>query len=95
MGSGCTDGRPHGVHVSTGQYVVFQGASYLARDISVDEIYSANNGAASISGSSLTDVVFTQLSGGAAPVGTIGMIDSAGHISTTTINSEGQITWSN
>ena len=95
LGPGCTDGRPHGVHVSTGQYVVFQGATYATRDVSVDEVIAAENGAARIAPSSLTDVVFTQLSGAAAPVGTIGLLDDAGHISTTTINSEGQITWGN
>ena len=93
LGTGCTDGRPHGVHVTTGQYVIFQGASYATRDASVDEVVLAQSGAAKIAPSSLTDVVFTQLSGAALPVGTIGLLDDAGHVSATTINSEGQITW--
>lgn len=95
LGTGCTDGKPHGVHVETGQYVIFQGASYATRDSAVDEVIVASNGAASISPLSLSNVMFTQLSGVATPVGTIGLIDTAGHISTTTINSEGQISWSN
>ena len=92
---GCVDGRPHGVRVQTGSYIIFQGASYAARDTAVDEIIPAQNGAARIAPASLTDVVFAQLSGSAAPMGTIALLDGVGHVSTTTINSEGQITWSN
>jgi prepilin-type N-terminal cleavage/methylation domain-containing protein len=95
LGVACTDGRPHGVHIATGQYVIFQGASYAARDAAVDEVIPATNATASIVPSSLSEVVFTQLSGTAAPVGTVGLTDSAVHISTITINSEGQITWTN
>lgn len=95
LGTGCTDGKPHGVHVSTGAYIVFQGASYASRDVAVDEVVPAENAAARITPGSLSEVVFAQLSGSAAPVGSIGLTDSAGHISTTTINSEGQITWTN
>lgn len=95
LGAGCIDGSPHGVYVSTGQYVIFQGTSYATRDTAVDEVIVASNAAASIAPHSLSEVVFTQLSGIASPVGTIGLIDTAGHVSTTTINSEGQISWSN
>lgn len=86
----CIDGKPHGVHIASGTYTVFQGISYAARDATLDATFSANS---SFTHTGLTDVVFTQLSGTTTNVGDITLSDKANHVSTTTIGSEGQITW--
>ena len=91
LGSGCSDGKPHGVHFEAGEYVLFQGTSYSASD-PLNEHFSVNDNVA-ISG--LADVVFSQLSGDAAPEGDITIADDAGHTSVITVNNEGQILWTN
>jgi Tfp pilus assembly protein FimT len=93
MGATCTDGKPHGVHVVTGQYVIFQGASYATRDAGYDQVINANTPNVSISG--LSEVVFAQLSGEVATPGSITVGDNVGHSSVITINSVGQVVWSN
>ena len=87
----CTDGEPHGVHVQSDAYIIFQGSSYNAND-SNNAPFDSNT-IVTKTPSSL-DVVFSQLSGTTTPV-MITLSDSAGHVSTTTISSGGQITWTN
>lgn len=94
LGAGCVDGKPHGVHVKKGEYTIFQGGSYAARDTAVDEIIFSQNNAIELSTTSL-EVVFAQLSGDTASVQEIGLFDNAGHHSTTSINTEGRISWTN
>lgn len=94
LGSGCTDGKPHGVAFQAGQYIIFQGSGYAARDQAVDQIVAVNY-ALTFAPGSLPEVVFSQLSGDAAPAGTITLTDEAGHSSVISINSEGQISWTN
>lgn len=94
LGAGCVDGKPHGVHVKKGEYTIFQGGSYAARDTAVDEIIFSQNNAIELSTTSL-EVVFGQLSGDIASVQEIGLFDNAGHHSTTSINTEGRISWTN
>ena len=91
LGSGCSDGKSHGVHFESGEYVIFQGTSYSAPD-PLNERFSVNDNVV-ISG--LLNVVFSQLSGDAAPEGDITIADDAGHTSVITINGEGQILWTN
>lgn len=91
LGATCTGGMPHGVHVQASQVVLFQGATYSA-GAATNQVFPFNGGAQA---AGLSDVVFTQLSGDAAPTGTISLSDTLGHSSVITVNSEGQITWTN
>jgi len=91
LGSGCSDGKSHGVHFESDEYVIFQGAIYNVLD-TLNERFSVND-VVVISG--LENVVFSQLSGDAAPEGNITIADDAGHTSVITINGEGQILWTN
>src|SRR5271154_5232788 len=50
LGSGCSDGVPHGVFLQNSQYTIFQGASYAGRNGSVDQILPSNYGSMSITG---------------------------------------------
>lgn len=92
----CLKGQAHGVHFSPTQYTLFQGDSYATRNTAYDESYTTNSG---FTLSDLTDVMFYQLSGDAtttpAGVWDLVMHDSTNHISTTSINQYGQITWTN
>lgn len=92
LGAGCTDGRPHGVHIVGNQYTVFQGPTFAGRDSAVDEIVRAN---APVTLTGATDVIFSQLSGSASSTASITISDATAHTSTITINSEGQISWTN
>ena len=91
----CTNGKAHGVYVSAGQYTVFQGQSYATRDIAVDEIYLVRGADVKAKSGSLTEVVFEQLSGDVLAPGYIALLNSDGHVSTTTITTQGTITWTN
>lgn len=95
MGTSCTGGRSHGVSIQTDKIVVFQGNTYTSRDIDADEVILPRYAAASTTPGSLTEVVFTQLSGTTSTVGGITIHDDAGRTSIININSEGRITWSN
>ena len=87
----CTDGKPHGVHVQSGQYVIFQGTSFVAGD-PLNEVIVMRDKAVSITGAA--DVVFSLLSATATPA-TLTFGDGLGHTSTISVGSEGQITWTN
>lgn len=93
IGSGsCTGGRPHGLAIFPDSYVLFQGSSYALRDTAADERIPAST---AILRTGLSEVVFAQLSGSAAPSGDITLKGGNGQISTTTISSVGQIVWTN
>ena len=94
LGGGCTDGKPHGVYVETGRYVIFQGASYAARDSAVDEILFVQNSTVRF-GTTSVEVVFAQLSGDVVTAKDIGVTDDVSHYSTTSVNTEGRISWTN
>ena len=83
------DGKAHGVHILSDKYVIFQGTAYSSSD-PLNAEFSANPGFVH---GGLTDVLFTQLSGTTTNTGDIVLSDKAGHVSTTTIGSEGQISW--
>ncbi|MDB5189568.1 MAG: hypothetical protein JWL82_525 [Parcubacteria group bacterium] len=96
FGNSCTNGKPHGVYFGTkGSYVIFQGASYAARDTGVDEVIEAKDAAATITG--FTSVVFARLSGDAVtlPQDTLTVTDESGKVSVITVTPQGRITWSN
>jgi prepilin-type N-terminal cleavage/methylation domain-containing protein len=89
----CTDGKPHGVHLASDAFIIFQGTTYALRDIAVDE--SIPRQAMNVTvGGTLTDVIFSQLSGQVATPGDISMSDPT-HASTVSINGEGRVSWSN
>lgn len=92
LGASCTDGKPHGVHMAPGQYTIFQGASFATRDSAVDENIQTS---APVTVTGINDIVFVQLSGGALPTGAMTISDPTNHSSVISINSEGQITWTN
>jgi prepilin-type N-terminal cleavage/methylation domain-containing protein len=90
FGSTCTNGKAHGVHLQSGGYLVFQGASYAARDTAVDEVIPMT-GSTQTSGA---DIVFAALSGNATPAGTtLTVTDTGSNTSVITISGEGQIVW--
>lgn len=91
----CVNGRPHGVAFSPGKTIIFQGTSFALRDVSADEVMNRSYNAVSITPGSLGEVVFAQLSGDVATPGYVTITDSLAHTSTTTISSNGQITWTN
>lgn len=95
---GCTNSVQHGVHITMGSYIIFQGSSYATRNPAVDEIIPSGPHMNIIPGG-FDDVIFSQLSGEAitVPSGiwTLTLSDGTVHTSTITINSAGQITWTN
>ena len=93
----CTDGKPHGVRIEAGQYVIFQGPDFAGRDTAVDEIIKSVYAPAATTG--FTEVVFSPLSANAAtlPAGTwtLSVSDSMGNTSVIIISGEGRVTWTN
>jgi prepilin-type N-terminal cleavage/methylation domain-containing protein len=93
FGSSCTDGKPHGVAILTGQYVIFQGASYASRDAAFDQAFQANT---LVNHLGASEVDFAQLSGQAITVpsspSSITLRDAA-HSDNININKAGMIDW--
>ena len=87
----CTDGKPHGVHIDSRHYVLFQGDTYDYNDPQ-NAVFEASPGT---SHAGMSDIVFSQLSATTSTVGNITLTDQEGHSSTITIGSEGQIAWTN
>lgn len=94
LGAACTDGKAHGVYITKGKYVIFQGQSYATRDLGVDEVIYAQNDTVQFASSSY-EVVFAQLSGSVASPVDIAFTDGMIHYSTTSVNAEGRISWTN
>ncbi len=65
-GAPCINGKPHGLHIMSGQYVVFQGTSWASRDSAVDEQVPIQSKAIMFSG--VSDVVFDELVGTAVTI---------------------------
>ena len=87
----CTDGAAHGVGVAAGAYTVFQGSSYGARDASQDQTFTASP---MVTPSGDTEVVFEQLTGAVVSQRVI-VLNGDGKVSTTTIETNGRIWWTN
>lgn len=94
LGSSCSGGQPHGVHVQPSQYIIFQGSSFAGRDASLDQAVTSNYGI-DFTGSTISEVVFSQLSAYVLTPGTITLKDQFNHQSDITINREGRISWTN
>jgi len=94
----CTGGLPHGVHIGSGQVVIFQGTTYNPLD-TTNEIVSFSSAATVVGGAGEpTDVVFSELSGDATPnpVGDWNLTvksTASGESSVITFNTAGQIKW--
>ncbi|MFH0890962.1 MAG: GspH/FimT family pseudopilin [Candidatus Liptonbacteria bacterium] len=80
--------KPHGVAFLPNQYVLFQGDSYLGRDVLWDQTYDYS-GAVNVS--STPEIVFSQLEG-ASVSSTINLSDS-GDTLDILINNAGYISW--
>jgi hypothetical protein len=74
--------------------VIFQGQSYASRDADVDETISAQNDTVGFTAPSY-EVVFAQLAGTVAAPVEIAFSDGALHYSTTSVNTEGRVSWTN
>ena len=90
----CTDAAPHGVHITSTAYTVFEGGSYVA-GAAQNQVFEASP---AVTPSGLTDVVFEPATGDVlvpnVTPGTISLMGN-GHTSDITIDSEGQISWTN
>lgn len=80
---------PHGVEILANAYVIFQGPFYAAREVSLDESFTANG---LVSHSGMSEVVFAQLTGEASASSTITLTDGT-RTSLISINNEGRIDW--
>ncbi len=89
MGTSCTGGLPHGVHITGEALTIFQGTTYNASD-DTNEVISLLNHAVQFGG--LQDVTFAELSANTL-TGTITMSDISGNSASITIGAEGQIIW--
>lgn len=98
LGSGCTDGRSHGVAILPNAFIAFQGVCFASpcvrdpHDSVVDATLDANPNIAH--GGSVSEIVFSQLAA-TTTGGTITLTDITGRSSTITIGTEGQIIWTN
>ena len=95
-GDSCVDGKPHGVRLENGRYVIFQGFAYEERDSSYDEIIATNYQDFQLTATSTAEVVFSQLSGSisqAVPETKIAIFDKSGHKSVIKVSAEGRISW--
>jgi len=98
VGGSCTDSKPYGVHITSTNYTIFQGATYATRDTTYDDVVAIGP-LVSIASGSFTDVIFAQLSGDATtlPAGATSttITDGMGHTSVISVSSFGQVTWTN
>jgi len=87
----CDEGKPHGVKILDNKFIIFQGTDYVSADRDYDAIMDANP---NMLHGGLPEVVFEQLSGDVDTPGDITLTDNySGRKSTISINSEGQILW--
>lgn len=101
LGTGCSDGKPHGVHIDTDgnnlvkSYVLFQGEPYNSTDplnTTIDISGNISRNISLLSGSDV-DIYFRQLSGDSNPASMT--LSNSVETSIITINSESRITWTN
>lgn len=77
-----------GVRIQSGTIVVFQGASYAARNTTLDEVTDITS---TITPSGLAEVVFTKFTGLPNTTGTITLTNVNGTIRNITVNGKGMI----
>jgi len=88
FGDSCVGGKKHGVYITEHSYVLFQGNSYLTRDVSEDEIVYPKR---LIVITELQEIVFELLSGSSKTSGNIVLSDENANTYTVSINTEGVI----
>ena len=79
---------PHGVHITSGNYILFQGPSY-GSDPAYDEPIPVNAG---VTTTGLSDIVFDQLTGETSQPGII-VVHNGPKTASISINSDGRIDW--
>lgn len=85
------DQAKHGVYFQPASYTVFEGDSYAAANHAKDIIWPASP---AVVKSGLSEVVFDQLTGDAAPVGGNILVLSDGvRTASVSVNAEGRIDW--
>lgn len=92
LGSGCSEGLPHGIHIEENYYVVFQGDMYTPDDPQNEKIDFHKE--TKVVGPQ--DIIFSPLSGIASttPLNEWTIVFVHGSlVATTTLNTEGLITW--
>jgi prepilin-type N-terminal cleavage/methylation domain-containing protein len=80
--------KSHGVHIDTGEYILFKGTSYSPSDPANEKI--AKNNSTVISG--INDIVFEQLSGNPSVTGEI-ILNDGSITKTIKITANGLIDW--
>ncbi len=89
-GDYCDDGKPHGVHIQSDKYILFQGEAYDAGgafNVSFDTDSNTEH-------SFIGDIIFTPLSGTTSALVTI-MLSGEGRTSEIMVSPIGRITWTN
>jgi len=79
---------PHGVHITSSSYILFQGTAYASANPDNEPITSNP----AITKAGLTDIVFSQLSGDPDTTGSI-TLQSSARTDIININDEGAIGW--
>jgi len=100
LGSGCTDGKSHGVHIDmvNKQYIIFQGANFIAGD-ATNQVIPENDKSISFSPNPPPDIIFNQLTADAqdqtamscTPANCSITLIQGTNNTTVQINAEGQI----
>ena len=89
--AGAADGdSAWGVKIQSGSIVLFEGTSYALRDTTRDETISISN---SVTGSGLTEVVFSKVTGLPQTTGTTTFTSASGEVITVAINSKGAVSY--
>lgn len=86
----CTDGKPHGVHIQSDEYVLFQGSAYDVSD-STNSTFASNTNVTK--NPATLDIVFSQLSGTTSAKSIT--LSSGQGTSTISVESSGRIIWTN
>jgi len=93
LGAGCSDGKSHGLAIRPSDHsdadVIFQGSNYITRDSAFDEIIGSAS-TINYASSTISEVIFAQLSGDASTIGDINLNDGV-RSTTISIKNEGRI----
>ncbi len=79
-----------GVSTASGNVVLYQGASYAARDASYDETYELPD---SVVASGLSEIVFTRFTGLPTTIGSMTFTSSSNESRSISINEQGIVSW--
>ena len=82
-------GKSHGIFIQSDSFFVFQGGSFVSRDVQYDETYARADG---ISVSGPQKIVFSQFSGAPSLSG-VWIFSNEAVSSTLSLNSQGALSW--